>query len=157
MTDALPHGWLDSDVSWMVQHLDATRLSYQQELQRLLLGVIELRDLLQRVEASEMLQAQSAAWQDCIQAMELQFERLLASFGVESLQLAEHVNPEIHHVVGLVDQSDAPGSIAAVLLPGYRWNGSLLRAAEVIARRPSEPSASNPSENQGTSDEIRRH
>jgi molecular chaperone GrpE len=71
-------------------------------------------------------------WAMGIKQIERQLELILESEGLTKISaLGEHFNPELHEAVEEVDSDKEEGTIAAEILPGYKFNGQVLRPAKV--------------------------
>ena len=59
--------------------------------------------------------------------------------------VGERFDPTCHHVVEVCDGPGEPDQVVRQLRPGYRWGGTVLRPAEVVAvRHPIPPSCGGP-------------
>lgn len=79
-----------------------------------------------------------------VQAVREQAVSTLARLGFERIEeLGERFDPTRHEAAQVVPDAQAePGTVAAVLRPGYSAPGGLLRPAMVaVSQRPSSPSA----------------
>jgi len=79
------------------------------------------------------------SWAEGIKQIERQLEMILESEGLSKIStLGEHFNPELHEAVGEVESAEPEGQIVSEILPGYKFNGQVLRPAKVkLAKKPN--------------------
>jgi molecular chaperone GrpE len=101
--------------------------------QELLLPLLPIIDNFQRALAQR--HTMPAEVQPLLQGIDLiakELEKFLHKIGVQQIQEVTTFNPELHEAVMQVsDSGKEPGTIVAVLEPGYRFKGQVLRPARV--------------------------
>lgn len=111
----------------------------QQDMRRMLLEIIEVTDafanLFSRIDpALNGADARLAAWTGNFRTVYKMQLRALQRCGVALLTVEPGMtaDPALHHIVEVsADPSQANETILEVIRPGYLWQDTLLRAAEV--------------------------
>jgi molecular chaperone GrpE len=142
-----PLASLEQDVRVLMRELADARLSAQEgerahreQTSRLLLGVIDALDALDRVFANveskpAALTPQMEIWVNNFRAPRLLLERVLTDSGLvrSAPQSGDGFDPYWHRVSGTVAAPDQPsGAIVQVAAPGWIWQGTLLRKCGVV-------------------------
>ena len=80
-------------------------------------------------------------WARGIKQIERQLEIILENEGLTKIpSLGEHFNPEFHEAIEEIESDKEDGSVIAEVLPGYKYNGQILRPAKVkVAKKLNPP------------------
>ncbi len=129
------------EYSKLENQLDEERNKSEAETKKMLLQLIyvmdSFEDVFKTVDSKlELKDEQTKNWIETFRVVYKKLQQTVSDYNIEPINTVngEKVNPEIHKVL---DTEKKPGwvdnTITEVVHKGYRWNGKLLRFAEVKA------------------------
>jgi molecular chaperone GrpE (heat shock protein) len=143
-----PLAVIEDDMVRLLRELSATRLAVEetgragnQAQKRLLIGIAEALDGMQRVvkqveikkKEGLVLEPVVKAWLSNLRTATKHLSRLLSEHEVKEFEAGATFDPHEHRVLETRrDANLADGAIVETTLPGYRWQGEILRPAQVI-------------------------
>jgi molecular chaperone GrpE len=114
--------------------------------EEILAALLPVVDNLERAVAASSEATDVVAVVEGIRMVLKQFEDVGGRLGIEKIPtVGERFDPNVHDAVHQLETDEhPPGSIVSEVVPGYRMNDRLVRAALVVVARP--PSKPNPDE-----------
>jgi molecular chaperone GrpE (heat shock protein) len=130
---------------WMRSHLDVMRRESEARIQEALIALIEAVDDVRRLRDDPGFGELSPSWRDGVNAVHAKFLLRLQELGVTPIEaVGRKVDPSLHQVVRVVDDSAEEETIIREEMAGYLWRDKVLRLAKVVSA--ARKSAAKPSD-----------